>query len=440
MKRVEEWRKALESGEFDRRLEELYLDVRQIPAQKERYLSLLEAFREQFGELDVEAEFFSAPGRSEIAGNHTDHQQGEVLAASVNLDALAIAAPTKDNRIRIVSEGYGEMELKVGDDARREEERGTSLGLVRGVLAALGQQGYTSQGFVASLTSNVLNGAGLSSSAAFEVLIGHIVSGLFYQSKIDPVFLAKAAQYAENEYFGKPCGLMDQMACSVGGMIHIDFADKENPLVKKLPLRFASYGYSLCIVDTKGNHADLTEDYAAIPAEMKAVAAAVGKTVLREVAEEAYFSELPKLRETFGDRPLLRAFHFFAENRRVEEQAAALKQGDFQKFLGLVQESGDSSFRFLQNVYSNQDVQNQSVSVALAVSEALLRTKSGCHGVCRVHGGGFAGTIQAFVEDTFVEEYRRGIEAVFGKGACHILKVRADGGTVCFPEEGAEAL
>ena len=445
MKRVEEWKQALETGQLDGRLAELYLDAHQLPEQKKRYLSLLNTFQEQFGEElgagedAVRVEFFSAPGRSEIAGNHTDHQRGEVLAASVNLDVLAVAAPTGDNRIRIVSQGYETMSLEVGDDTRREEEAGTSFALVRGMLAALRQMGYPGQGFAACLTSNVPNGSGLSSSAAFEVLIGHIVSGLFYQGRMDPVLIAKAAQMAENEYFGKPCGLMDQTACSVGGMIHIDFAKKEDPSVRKLPVQLSSYGYSLCIVDTKGSHADLTEDYAAVPAEMKAVAAVFGKEVLREVPEEEYFSRLPELRKRLGDRPVLRAIHFFAENRRVEEAAAALEQGDFAAFLHLIQESGNSSFRFLQNVYTNRDVQNQSVSVALAVSEALLNQgkKAGegiGHGVCRVHGGGFAGTIQAFVEDSFVEEYRRGIDAVFGDGACHVLKVRADGGTVCFPE------
>ena len=427
MKCTTEWKKELAEGIWDERLAELYVSEKLIPVQRARYISLIESFEKRFGAKEVV--LFSAPGRSEIAGNHTDHQQGEVLAASVNLDAVAVVAPTYDGSIRILSLGYSEIELEAEDTECRAEEEGTSIGLVRGMCAGMKQQGYPAGGFEACVTSDVLNGAGLSSSAAFEVLIGHIISGLYHESQADAVLIAQVAQYAENVYFGKPCGLMDQTACSVGGMIHIDFADKEHPMVKKVPVDFSAYGHSLCIVDTKGSHADLTDEYAAIPAEMKAIAAEFGKAVLREVPEQEVYGRMAELREKLGDRPVLRAMHFFAEDRRVEAQVEALKQGEFQHFLSLVQESGNSSFRFLQNVYTSKDVQNQSMSVALAVSECLL---AGGHGVCRVHGGGFAGTIQAFVEDSYVEVYRKGMDAVFGEGACHVLKVRPVGGVVCF--------
>lgn len=424
MKQTTIWKQELSQGNWDDRLLELYVDERLIPQQRERYLGLLTSFEEQFG-TGQEAAFFSAPGRSEIAGNHTDHQQGEVLAASVNLDAVAVVAPSTDGRVRLLSQGYGMLELDVTDLTKRPEEEGTSIGLIRGMFAGMKQQGYAGQGFFGCMTSDVLNGAGISSSAAFEVLIGHIISGLYHESKVDPVLIARVAQYAENEYFGKPCGLMDQTACSVGNMIHIDFAEKELPVVERVSVDFAAYGHSLCIVDTKGSHADLTDEYTAVPAEMKAVAQKLGKSVLREVPEAEFYARIPELRQQLGDRPVLRAIHFFNEDRRVRAQVEALKKGEFEQFLQLVRESGNSSFRFLQNVYTSKDVQHQSVSMALAVSEVLL---DGCHGVCRVHGGGFAGTIQAFVQDDFVEEYRKGMDAVFGEGACHVLKIRPVGG------------
>lgn len=439
MRTTGEWILALEKGMLDERLQEIYVEGSVALAQRERYAAAVRRYEELFGA--GEAGIFSAPGRSEVGGNHTDHQRGEVLAAAVNLDALAVAGIRGDNQICIQSEGYERVVVDLNDLGRRPDEEGTSAALIRGMAAGLKERGFCPGGFQAYITSDVLNGAGLSSSAAFETLIGTVASGLFFGASLDPVMIAQISQQAENVYFGKPCGLMDQMACSVGGLIHIDFQDSAAPVVGKVEADFAAHGYSLCIVDTKGSHADLTAEYAAIPAEMKAVAAFFGKEVLREVPEMEVYAAIPQLREKLGDRPVLRALHFYQENRRVEGQVRALQDGDFARFLGLIQESGDSSFQFLQNVYTNTDVQNQSMSVGLAVSGAVLKeivgiegagtggsTAARSHGACRVHGGGFAGTIQAFVEDGFVETYRASLDAVFGEGACHVLKVRPLGG------------
>ena len=324
----------------------------------------------------------------------------------------------------MVSEGYDMVEVDIEDLEEKAFEEGTTIALIRGVAANLKERGYVIGGFEAYITSDVLIGAGLSSSAAFEVIIGTILSGLFNDMSISPVLIAQAGQFAENVYFGKPSGLMDQMACSVGGLIHIDFKNPEEPVVEKVPSDFEAYKYSLCIVDTKEFHDDLTEDYAEIPAEMKKVAAFFKKKVLREVDEEEFFQQIPGLRSVLGDRPVLRALHFFEEEKRVESQVHALRNGEFEEFLSLVKASGDSSFKYLQNIYTNRAVQKQAMSVALGVSESVLKK----HGVSRVHGGGFAGTIQVFVENSFVEEYRNAMDKVFGAGSCHVLKVRQHGG------------
>lgn len=417
----------LEQGIYDGRLKEIYVDGSMAEGQKKRYSEALRRYGELFG--DGEVEVYSAPGRSEVGGNHTDHQYGRVLATSVNLDAIAVAGLNEENCVRILSEGYEMITVDLSDLSVREDEKETTAGLIRGVAAGLANLGFAiKQGFNAYVTSNVLIGAGLSSSAAFEVLVGTVISGLFHEMKIDPVEIAKIAQYAENEYFGKPCGLMDQTACSVGGLIGIDFKDPKAPVVEKVSVDFDSYHYSLCIVDTKGSHSDLTDDYAQIPAEMKAAAACFGKKVLREVDPEEFRRRIPEVRRKAGDRAVLRSLHFFAENERAKEEAEALFAGRFEEFLRLVRESGASSFQFLQNVYTNKDVQNQGVSLGLAVSESVL----GDNGVCRVHGGGFAGTIQAFVKNSFVEEYRTALDGVFGEGACHVLKVRPYGGIRVF--------
>lgn len=422
MYQTEELKKQINSGQLNNRLKEIYVDEGMLSYQKQRYEEAIGEFEALFG--DGAVELYSAPGRSEVGGNHTDHQRGEVLAASVNLDAVAVVRKTGDNKIQLKSQGYPMIHVDLAELEARKEEEGTSKGLIRGMAYGLLKNGHAIGGFEAYVVSDVLGGAGLSSSAAFEVLVGTILSGLYNDMSISPVEIAQVAQFSENVYFGKPCGLMDQMASSVGGLIHIDFADVKNPLVEKVEVDFASYGHSLCITDTKGSHADLTDDYAAVPAEMREVAGYFGKEVLREVAQEEFYKEIARVRKTCGDRSVLRAMHFFAEDRRVEQQVAALREGRFDRFLELIQESGQSSFQYLQNVYTNKDVRHQGVSVGLAVSEHILKG----HGVCRVHGGGFAGTIQAFVENEFVEEYRKALDAVFGEGSCHVLKVRPVGG------------
>lgn len=404
------------------RLEEIYVDTNLLSYQNQRYQNAILKYEKLFGA--GEAEIYSAPGRSEVGGNHTDHQNGEVLAASINRDAIAIAARTKEDTIRLVSDGYQMITVELNSLEKRDSEEGTSAGLIRGMAFGLQERGYELGGFQAYVTSDVLMGAGLSSSAAFETVVGTIISGLYNDMSISQVEIAQAAQYAENVYFGKPCGLMDQMACSVGGLIHIDFADTKNPIVEKVEVNFSAYHHSLCITDTKGSHADLTDDYAQIPKEMKRVAAHFGKEYLREVDKQEFFQKIAVLQKECGDRSVLRALHFFEENDRVKREVNALKKGNFKEFLQTVRESGSSSFQYLQNVYSNKEVQNQGVSIGLAVSESIL----GGHGVSRVHGGGFAGTIQAFVEDGFVETYRKTLDSVFGENSCQVLKIRALGG------------
>lgn len=412
----------LKSQTFQERLKEIYVDDGVIAYQIERYERAIKKYEELYGEQEVE--IYSAPGRSEVGGNHTDHQHGEVLAASINLDAIAVVNKTEENVIKLLSDGYPMITVDLSDLEARKGEEGTSAGLIRGMAYGLSKNGHKTGGFQAFVTSDVLNGAGMSSSAAFEVLVGTILSGLYNDMNISPVEIAQVAQYSENVYFGKPCGLMDQMACSVGGLIHIDFADPKNPVVEKVDVDFSAYHHSLCITDTKGSHADLTDEYAAIPQEMKKVAKYFGKEFLREVNPQDFYKNIAKIREKCGDRPVLRALHFFEEEKRVELEVSALQAGNFQEFLGNVKASGDSSFKYLQNIYANKDVQNQSVSMGLGVSDSIL---SG-HGVSRVHGGGFAGTIQAFVADDFVETYRDMLDSVYGDGSCHVLKVRPFGG------------
>ena len=421
-KSLGEIKEYIHNGELDGVLQELYVDEKSVPAQRIRYEHALDQFKELFGEKEIE--IYSAAGRSEIGGNHTDHQNGKVLAAPINLDAIGIVSKREDTMVQIKSEGYKMITLDLKDLGKVKEEEGTTRALIRGVANGIVKRGYQIGGFDAYVTSSVLSGSGLSSSAAFEVLIGNILSGLYNDCKLNSVEIAQIGQEAENVYFGKPCGLMDQMACSVGGLIFIDFADPKNPVVKKVDVQFSKFHHSLCIVDTKGSHADLTDEYAAIPAEMKQVAAVFGKNLLCEVNEEEFMGKLAEVREKCGDRCVLRAMHWFEENRRVEAQVAALERDSIDDFKKKIKESGDSSYKFLQNVFSVKKLQEQSVSVALAVSERLLGEK----GVCRVHGGGFAGTIQAFVPSEMVENYKKGMEAVFGEGSCHVLQIREDGG------------
>lgn len=408
--------------ERDGLLKDIYVDEQAITYQRNRYVEALEKFEACFGQAEVNV--YSAPGRSEVGGNHTDHQHGKVIAASINLDAIAVVTRRDDQMVRIVSEGYEPFEVDLTDLAVNPAEEGTSIALTRGVAAGVKEHGFRIGGFNAYITSDVLNGAGMSSSAVFEVLVGHIFSGEYNDMAIDAVLVAQIGQYAENVYFGKPCGLMDQTASSVGSLITIDFKDNSNPVVKKIDVDFEAFGYSLCLVDTKGSHADLTPDYAAIPAELKKVCAYFGESFLRDVDEVAFYANIEALRDVAGDRGVLRAIHVFEENKRVDGQIEALESGDFDAFLKLVEKSGDSSYKYLQNVFTCNDPQNQAVSLGLAVSQLALCGK----GVVRVHGGGFAGTIQAFVPNDFVEEYKTKIEAVFGEGSCHVLKVRKYGG------------
>lgn len=403
-------------------LMDIYLDENVLEYQTERYIKALESYEELYGEQEVE--IYSAPGRSEVGGNHTDHQHGKVLAASINLDIIAVVSPREDGVIEVKSEGYPKTVVELSSLEVDKKEEGTSTALIRGVAARIKEMGHKIGSFQAYATSDVLSGSGMSSSAAYEVMIGTVLSGLYNDMQLDAVDIAKFGQYAENVYFGKPCGLMDQTASSVGGLIHIDFADPAHTYVKKIDVDFEAYGHCLCITDTKGSHADLTDDYAAIPADMKKAASYFGKEVLREVDEKEFYGRLAELREKLGDRSVLRAIHFFEEEKRVDEEIAALERGDFDAFKKWVKASGASSFQYLQNVFTVKDLDGQGLSVGLAVSDAVL----GERGVSRVHGGGFAGTIQAFVPGDVVEEYREALDKVFGEGSCHVLKVRKYGG------------
>ncbi|MBE5885393.1 MAG: galactokinase [Lachnospiraceae bacterium] len=414
--------KTIENGEIDDRLLDIYVDATKLAYQKERYIKAIKIFETHYGA--GEAEIFSAPGRSEVGGNHTDHQHGEVLAASINLDTLGVVRETDDNLIKIISDDYDEVVISLDDIEAKEKEKETTTALIKGVIAGFVEGGHKVGGFCAYITSDVLIGAGLSSSAAFETLIGTILSGLYNDMKVSAVEIAIIGQYAENVYFGKPCGLMDQMACSVGNLVHIDFKNPKNPEVEKLDFNMSEHGYSLCITDTKGSHADLTDEYAAVPQEMKAVANYFGKEVLRDVTYADVIKEIVALRKTLGDRSVLRAVHFLCENERVVKEVNALKWGDMNLFLENVKASGDSSFKYLQNVYSNNDVENQNISIALMMSDVLLKTE----GVSRVHGGGFAGTIQAFVKNDFVATYKAQMDHIFGEGACKDLRIRKYGG------------
>ena len=388
------------------------------------YETLKEAF---CGRFSREAEYiFSAPGRTELSGNHTDHQHGCVLAAAVTLDTRAAVAKNADRRIRIQSEGYPLCEIALDDLAVRPEEINTTAALVRGVAARFQQLGCEVGGFDAYVTSTVLPGSGLSSSAAFEVLTGTIINHLFFAEKATPVEIAQIGQYAENVYFGKPCGLMDQTASSVGNIITIDFADPEHPAVERLDFDFASCGYSLCILDSGADHAELTDEYAAIPREMKQVAAVFGKNVLREVEESEFYARIAEARKACGDRAVLRAIHFFEENRRVLLQVRALQNDNFNAFLHYVTESGRSSQLYLQNVTPLGASAHQDMAFTLALAEKLLDG----HGACRVHGGGFAGTALAFVPKERLQQFREGFEAVMGEGSCHVLAIRAEGGVL----------
>lgn len=392
--------------------------------QYDRYKSLLQDYKNRFSDNDLH--LFSAPGRTEIGGNHTDHNHGRVLAASINLDTIAAAAKTDDNKVAIYSDGYDQPFIVALDklDVKKEEE-GTTNALIRGIADRFVTTGYNIGGFNACISSDVLVGSGLSSSASVEVLICTIFNAFYNEGKIPPETMAKVGQYAENVYFGKPCGLMDQMACAVGGIITIDFKEPKNPLVKKINIDFDKHQYSLIVVNTGGNHADLTDDYASVPAEMKSVANVFDTEVLRDVFIEDFLQKIPDLRNTVGDRAVLRTLHFLDENERVTDQVAALEAGDFQKFLYLIEASGNSSFKWLQNIYTTKNIKEQGVTMALALTEKYIADIG--KGACRVHGGGFAGTIQVFMPNDHLNGYKKLMESVFGDRSVLVLKVRPCG-------------
>lgn len=416
-------REELKSGKLDERLKRVYVTDELVKVQHNRYCSLADDFDKVFSS-DREVRMFSAPGRTEVGGNHTDHNHGRVLAAGINLDAQAIASKNEERIVRVKSRGYTMDTVDLADLTVHNNEYGHSPALVRGVCKGFLNHGYKIGGFDAVTASSVLSGSGLSSSAAYEVLVGTMLNYLYNDGKVDPVTIAKIAQYAENEYFGKPCGLMDQMACSVGSFITIDFNDPQEPIIEKIDFDFASCGHSLCIVDTKGSHSNLTDEYAAIRVEMESVAKQFGKRVLRDVDEAEFKDKIPELRKAVGDRAVLRAIHFYGDNARVLDEVAALKNHDFETFKKYILESGASSYMYNQNVFATKQPEVQPVSLALAISESVLKGK----GAWRVHGGGFAGTIQAFVPNELLDEYKTEIEKIFGEGACYVLAVRPVGG------------
>ena len=416
-------KQALIGGSLDARLVEVY-GADAVSAQKTRYAKAIDSFAGLYGE-DRDVSLFSVSGRSELSGNHTDHNHGCVVAAAINLDIIAVASANADGVIRVKSEGFSMDEVDITTYNMPDPAKfATSASIIAGMSAQFAAAGLCTGGFDAYTTSDVLKGSGISSSAAFEDMIGNILNYLYNDGKVDNVEIAKMSQKAENQFFGKPCGLMDQVACAHGGIVAIDFADPSAPVIRGVPFDITGAGYALCIVNTGGNHADLTDDYASIPAEMKAVAAHFGKKVLREVDEADVIAAIPALREKLGDRAILRALHFFAENKRVLSQTEALLSDDLDAFLSHVCASGQSSFCYLQNIYTTKAPDEQGLSLALCLAERVL---SGKRAAWRVHGGGFAGTIQAFVPVEYVEEFRTAMDSALGAGACLPLHIRLIG-------------
>lgn len=404
----------------------LYRDTER---QTERFIKAIEGFTSIYGE-DREIEIFSVPGRSEISGNHTDHNKGCVLAGSIDRDIIAVASKNDDGVIRFRSEGYPDDVVDIKKtDSPENFKRYSSAALIAGMVRGFINRGYSVGGYDAYSTSEVLKGSGISSSAAYEVMIGNILNYTYSAGVVDNTEIAKIAKYAENEFFGKPCGLMDQMACAVGGFVYIDFEDNENPEVEPIEFSLSDAGYSLCIVNTGGNHADLNEDYASVPGEMKAVAKLLGRDTLRGLTEEDIIKNINNIRRLVGDRAVLRSLHFLKENKRVGDVMHALKSGDIKSFLSVVSESGRSSFEYLQNVYSTQNVKEQGLSLALALTDGYLEGKEAAF---RVHGGGFAGTIQVFIKNADVEGYARYMDSVFGEGATSVFNIRPVGATKLF--------
>ncbi len=417
---IVEIKSAILEGKFDKSFKLIYNDTAEAT---KRYANAFDSFKDLYP-VSGDIRLFSAPGRTEVGGNHTDHQHGSVLAASINLDVIAVVSLNDDEKIRIKSEGYDMDVIDVTDLERKDNEVGRASALIRGVCKRFEEMGCKLSGFNAYTTSNVLKGSGLSSSAAFEVLVGNILNGLFFDNKADAITIAKIGQYAEREYFGKPCGLLDQMASSLGGFTYADFNNPAEPITESIDLDILKYGYTLCVVDTGGNHANLTDDYAGITVECREISNALGVDFLRDADVNKFYNELGTLRRDCGDRALLRAFHFFNEHARVLDQREALKSGDFEGFLSLVNESGQSSYDYLQNLYSVSNVSEQGLSLAIALTKRFLGNK----GACRVHGGGFAGTIQCYIPTESLSNYKDMIEKVFGKGSCSVLSIRPVGG------------
>lgn len=435
MQNMEKFLQAVSQGKYDERLRRLYVfhdTAEELEAARAKVSHVIEGFEKAFPGMDCTgAAVFSGPGRTEIGGNHTDHQHGCVLCGSVNMDILACVVPTEDSVVKVVSEGYPALTIDLNDLSIHSEEVNTSAALIRGVAAGVAKEGFALKGFCAYVSSTVPGGSGLSSSAAYEILVGNVFNRFSCDGKLDAVKLAQIGQYAEREYFGKPCGLMDQAASSIGGVVAIDFNDPSQPVIRKVDYDLARSGYQLYIIDTRSCHADLTDDYAGITQEMGAVAAFFGQKVLREVDEAEFYAAIPAVREKLGDRAVLRAMHFFAENSRAQAQAKALDEGDMEGFLALVRASGRSSSELLQNIWSVAAPAQQAVTLSLALAEKAL----GGRGAVRVHGGGFAGTIQAFVPQDLEQSFVASLEAVLGEGACHAVSVRPEGGCMVMSSE-----
>ena len=415
-------KESILAGKYDGMFAQLYKNT--MDARK-RYSDACDEFVKLYGERE-DMRLFSAPGRTEVGGNHTDHQHGRVLAGSVDLDVIAVVAPNTENIVRIKSAGYDMDTINLSELEINEAETGRAIALIRGMCSIFKANGYEIGGFDAYTTSNVLKGSGLSSSAAFEVLIGNIISGMFNGGTVDRIEIAKMSQKAECEFFGKPCGLLDQSASSLGGFTAIDFKDPKKPVVEQVDFDLGEHGYALCVVNTGGNHANLTQDYADITIECRNVSNYFGQGFLRDVEPVRFFENIAKIRKEYGDRAVLRAIHFFNEDDRAELEKEALKKDDFAEFLRLVKESGDSSYKYLQNVYSTSNIYEQGVCLGLAITEQFFKGTN--KGAWRVHGGGFAGTIQCFVPTDMLDNYKTVIEKVFGEGSCYVLLIRPIGG------------
>ena len=415
----EDIKKGLDRGDYDERLAGLY-GMADVPAQKDRYRKLLTSHGETYGGDNVM--MFSTSGRTELAGNHTDHNRGRVLAASIQLDTIAVVTPTDDMDIELLSEGYPPAAVDINHLIPVVEEENTAHAILRGIAAIMTEKGYKLKGFRATTTSSVLKGSGLSSSAALEVLVGTILNELYCGGDFSTTEIAQNGQYAENVFFNKPCGLMDQVACANGGIVMIDFKDPEKPVIEPVSYNFREKGYTLMVVDTGGNHADLTPEYAAVPAEMKGAAQAMGARFCREKSEVDLLAAFGKIRSEQGDRALLRGIHFMRENERVSAMGKALNRDDISAYLKGVTDSGNSSYKYLQNVYAASHPEEQGLSLALALTEGFLEGQ----GACRVHGGGFAGTIQVYVPNERCGDYKDFMESFFGEGAATALKIRQE--------------